>query len=157
MKNTILYRKRFIPNEKVCLKDDEIVLIENDIIVTKWKTLKPRKDLSHGASCYFLKEGFKVSKFIDVDGNLLFWYCDIITYSYDEQENTYIFDDLLIDVKVYPDGFVEVIDIDEVAEALDQKLLDIETVKYALTVTDKLLKIIYSGEFDNYKKYIEDI
>ena len=58
-----IYRKRLIPDECILLKDDEILEIDEDYIVTKWKTLKPRRDFSHGYSCYFLKLGFKISKF----------------------------------------------------------------------------------------------
>ena len=73
-----LYRKRIIPDECVLLKDDEILSYENNILVTKWKTLKPKKDLDHGFSCYFFDFGYKVSKFYDREHNLLYYYCDII-------------------------------------------------------------------------------
>ena len=29
-------------------------------------------------SCYYIKEGFKVSKFLDDNDNIVYWYCDII-------------------------------------------------------------------------------
>ena len=61
--NPILYRKCMIPEECVLLKDDEILEITDDIIITRWNTLKPKRELHHGFSCYFLKHGFKVSKF----------------------------------------------------------------------------------------------
>ena len=68
MPDPILYRKRLIPEECVLLKDDVILLCNEDIIITQWKALKPKKDLHHGYSCYFLKEGYKVSKFYRRDG-----------------------------------------------------------------------------------------
>ena len=40
-----LYRKRFIPCETNYLKDDKIVYMDENIIITKWDTLKPRKDI----------------------------------------------------------------------------------------------------------------
>ena len=39
-----LYRRRFIPEETVFLKDDIIEKADGDIIITRWKTLKPRKE-----------------------------------------------------------------------------------------------------------------
>ena len=57
-----LYRKRIIPDECVLLKDDEILSYENNILVTKWKTLKPKKDLDHGFSCYFFDFGYKIPR-----------------------------------------------------------------------------------------------
>ena len=66
-----LYRKRLIPEECVALKDDEILRWDDEVILTKWNALKPKKDLHHGFSCYFLREGYKVSKFYTADNTLL--------------------------------------------------------------------------------------
>ena len=57
MADPILYRKRLIPEECVLLKDDRLLYRDEEIIVTAWNTLKPRKDLHHGRSCYYLREG----------------------------------------------------------------------------------------------------
>ena len=51
MADPILYRKRLIPDECVLLKDDVILYRDDQMIVTGWHTLKPRKDLHHGCSC----------------------------------------------------------------------------------------------------------
>ena len=63
-----IYRKRLIPEECILLKDDIIVEQNEDYILTKWKTLNPKTTFSHGCSCYYLKEGFKISKFYRHDG-----------------------------------------------------------------------------------------
>lgn len=157
MENITLYRKRFIPNETILLKDDKIISCDNDKIITSWNVLKPRNDFTHGTSCYFLNDGFKVSKFIDKNDNLLYWYCDIIDFEYFKTDNKYVFSDLLIDVIVYPDGFVKVLDMDEIADALDMNLISIDIVKKSLKRTNKLLKIIYDGNFDNLRKYIMEV
>ena len=62
--------------------------------------------------------------------------------------------DLLADVIIYPDGFVKVVDLDELVTALDARSIDINTLKSSLVRLDKLLKIIYSGKFDSLQKYI---
>lgn len=59
MKDPILYRRRLIPEECVLLKDDRILLHADNILVTSWQALKPRKDLHHGYSCYFSKKATK--------------------------------------------------------------------------------------------------
>ncbi|MCR5421796.1 MAG: DUF402 domain-containing protein [Lachnospiraceae bacterium] len=150
------YRKRIIPEECVLLKDDIILEMNDNYIITKWKTLHPKKNLSHGFSCYFLKEGYKISKFLREDNSLLYWYCDIIKTDYDPLNNTYIFTDLLADVIMYPDGFVKVVDIDEIALALKKDKLPAEDIITLLTNLDKLLKIVYSEEFDIYKHMINE-
>ena len=96
--NPIIYRKRMIPEECILLKDDILLEVTDDIIVTKWNTLKPKRELHHGFSCYFLKQGFKVSKFYRADNTLMYWYCDIVDYDYNEETNTLVATDLLADV-----------------------------------------------------------
>ena len=154
MTNPILYRKRIIPEEKILLKDDVIIECNDEMIITKWNTLKPRDDFHHGYSIYYLNEGYKVSKFCKVDGSLKYWYCDIVDYDHDEQKNELTVTDLLVDVVIYPDGGIKVIDIDELVEALDNNLITLDTLKSSLLKLNKLLGILYSGQFDKLKKPI---
>lgn len=156
-KNIRLYRKRFIPDELVYLKDDKIIAANEHMIITRWKALKPRPDFSCGVSCYLLDDGIKISRFIDSDGRLLYWYCDIIDWSFSQADNSYIFFDLLIDVIIYPDGRVKVVDIGEVAEALEESKISVEQAKMALLRTDWLLKKIYAGEFGKLSSAIENL
>lgn len=156
MENVKLYRKRLIPEECVYLKDDMILYRDKEVIITRWNTLHPKKTLHHGYSCYFLERGFKVSKFYDHEGQLISWYCDIISHTYDETTETYVFTDLLADVIVYPDGFVRVVDLDELADALRDHLITQEELQTALRRLDKLLSLIYKGAFPKLQKYIED-
>ena len=114
-----IYRKRLIPEECILLKDDIIVEQNDDYILTKWKTLNPKTTFSHGCSCYYLKEGFKISKFYRHDGSLLYWYCDIVEYTRRPEENALIVTDLLADIILYPDGRMHVVDLDELAKEVD--------------------------------------
>lgn len=151
-----LYRKRIIPDECILLEDDQILYHNQEVIITKWNTIRPKKTLCRGYSCYFMERGFKVSKFYDHDDNLISWYCDIIDYSFDKATDTYVFTDLLVDVIVYPDGFVRVVDLNELADAARDGLLSPDQMQLALRRTDKLLSLIYKGAFAKLQKYIED-
>ena len=151
-----LYRKRVIPEECLLLDKDVILYRDPEVIITKWDTIHPKKTLHHGYSCYFIDRGFKVSKFYDHDGNLISWYCDIICHTYDPETETYVFTDLLADVIVYPDGFVRVVDLDELADAFRDRLITAEQMQMALRRLDKLLSLIYKGAFPKLQKYIED-
>ncbi len=155
MANPTLYRKRLIPEECILLKDDIILHRDNKIIVTSWHSLKPRKDLHHGCSCYYLEDGIKVSKFYREDNSLMFWYCDIVDYSYEKDTDTYIVTDLLADVVIYPDGFVKVMDIDELVDALESGLLTEDMLKKSLLRLNRLLEIIYTGDFKTLQEKIE--
>lgn len=152
-----LFRRRFIPDENIELKDDMILALEPNLIITSWNVLKPRRDISRGVSAYFIDKGIKVSKVFDNAGQMVYWYCDIIETHYDEKENSYTFNDLLIDVVVYPDGQVEVLDMDEFADAMEQGILSVGTIAHAMRATDDLLHTIYAGEFEKYTHYIDDM
>lgn len=140
-----LYRKRFIPEELKLLKDDTILYADNDLIITSWTTLKPRSDFASGISAYYRKEGFKISQHYGADGTFTRWYCDIITES--KSGNDLIFSDLLIDVVIFPDGTVRVVDLDEAADALEQGLITADMLAQALRSTNNLLNYIHQGRF----------
>ena len=92
-----LYRRRLIPQEYRLLKDDVIVRLDENHLITTWNTLNPKTAFCRGSSCYFLKEGFKVSKIYRQDGSLLYWYCDIVEYTQDPGNNALTVTDLLAD------------------------------------------------------------
>lgn len=145
-----LYRQRFIPQEKILLKDDIIISHTEDLLITSWKTLNPKISFSHGASCYFLKEGIKVSKFYRADGTLLYYYCDIIETQYDATDNALTVIDLLADVVIYPDSSFQVLDLDELAQAQKQGLIDVSQMRSSLYKLNKLLTAIQGGHFNDF-------
>ncbi|MCR5627914.1 MAG: DUF402 domain-containing protein [Lachnospiraceae bacterium] len=153
-KDIHLYRKRLIPDECLPLNSDKIIHSDDEIIVTEWDPIHPRKDIKHGFSCFFLKKNYKVSLFMGPDGKPVYWYCDIVDLTI--ENNDYTFRDLLADVVVYPDKTIKVLDLDELGEALIKGLLDKEDVAKALSTVNELLNIIYSGDFSTLTKEITD-
>ncbi len=143
-----LYRKRIIPPECTHLKDDIIVDQNDECIVTKWETLNPKTEFSHGCSCYFLQEGIKVSKMYRQDGSLLRWYCDIVDFEFHEEDASLTVTDPLADVILYPNGRMEVVDLDELAEAMEKNLITKEQMTSCLRSLDHLLTLIYRDKFD---------
>jgi predicted RNA-binding protein associated with RNAse of E/G family len=154
MQKLKLYRKRYIPDEMIELKNDLILHANDSIIVTKWKTINPKKDFSHGVSCYFLQKGWKISKFLDNSNNCVYTYCDIIESMHNEDENSILVNDLLVDIVVYNNGLVEVVDIGDVADALEQGLISVETAAKALRQTDSLLRVIHEGRLPELTGYL---
>ena len=157
MSYPVLYRKRIIPNECVLLKDDRILQCDDNTIVTAWEAIHPRSDLSHGYSCYYLKRGYKVSKFLKSDGSLLCWYCDIVTCEMNEEDGTLMVIDLLADVKIFPDGRIRVVDLDELSEAFEKHLIDESLLKKSLLSLNRLLNEIYSDGIEPLAAPIEDL
>ena len=156
MKKPVLYRKRLIPSECIRLDKDQILSVTENLIITSWKTIRPKKDLSHGLSAFFLDKGIKISKFYDHENRLICWYCDIIASEHDAQSNTYIITDLLADVLIYPDGTVKVVDLDELADAEEQQLITKEQLLLALRRLDWLPHCIYNGSFAELQKILDD-
>ena len=68
-------------------------------------------------------------------------------YDYDTLFNKLIVTDLLADVIIYPDGFVKVVDLDELVTALEARSISLDTLKASLNKLNKLLNVIYAGNF----------
>lgn len=140
-----IYRKRYIPNEIIDISGDKVESVSEDLLITSWLPIHPRNDVAFGMSYTYLKKGWKISKFYDKDKNFLYWYCDIIDAQIKDEE--YILVDLLVDIKVYPDGRYEILDEEELDEALNQGLITKEQKEEALNKLNALLEIIKKGEF----------
>ena len=142
-----LFRRRFIPSELIHLKDDEILIAGQDLIITRWKTLHPRHDIARGISAFYLDKGFKVSKIYNEFDQVVYWYCDIIQVKKDSEKNTVIIEDLLIDIILFEDGSIRIMDLDELAEAQERRLISLSETNYALKTANSLLQVIYDGRF----------
>lgn len=134
-----ILRRRYIPDEVVDISNDLIVFLDENLIVTKWEPIKKRDDIGRGVSFTFLKEGYKISKIFDKDDNFRFYYCDIINT--EVIEGGYQFNDLLVDLKIYPDDTIEVLDIEELDEALEKGLITEAIKQEALEKLEKLKNV----------------
>lgn len=150
-----LYRRRLIPDECIPLTDDRILFQSENILITGWNTLHPKTEFAKGISVYILDNGWKISKQMDADGNFVLWYCDIISHDYDKIDDTYIFTDLLADVTIDRNGFVKVIDLDELSDAYERGLISAHLLSEAVRKLNGLLCAIYSGAFEEYTGLIE--
>ncbi|MDO5402679.1 MAG: DUF402 domain-containing protein [Eubacteriales bacterium] len=151
---TTLFRKRLIPAECISLKDDQIIHIEHNQIITKWKTFRPKADFSHGISYYVLDKGWKISRFFKEDNTLAYIYCDIIDTFYNASKDTYTFTDLLADV-IIKDNQVKVVDLDELADACSLGLISNEMLVSSLHKLNNLLTAIYDKSFEEYLKVLD--
>ncbi len=152
-----LYRRRYVPNELIHLKDDIIIKQASGLIITKWDTLKPRADINRGISAYFMNDGYKISKVYNHQNELVYWYCDIIDTEFNEEDNAYIFHDLLIDILVRPDGSIQIVDLDELGDLLSEGKITPSISAKALKTADTLLKLMYNNRFDTLQNIIEEL
>lgn len=152
-----LYRRRLIPSELILLKDDVIVRQDEEVVITTWNTLNPKTEFSHGCSCYFLKDGLKVSKMYRSDNTLLRWYIDIVEFSIDDSGEALTTTDLLADVIIYPDGRMKVVDLDELADALEKNLITKEQMVSCLRSLNHLLSLVYRDKFDRLQSRLDSL
>ncbi len=151
-----LVRTRHIPNERLELKKDEVLYLDDEILVTKWNVINPKDDFSKGVSVYHLNRGYKLSKLYDMNGNFVHWYCDIIKAHINGNE--YEFEDLLLDVIVMPDGHsYKVMDADEFAQAIEEKMISVETACEALRSFNDLVTAIEEKRFFTLTKKVEEL
>ena len=142
-----IYRKRFIPDEIIDISNDEVIYKDDEKLITKWKPINDRDDIGRGESCVYFSKGWKISKFYRKDGSFKFWYCDIIRYEYQEEEDTYVLIDLLLDVIVHQDGRYEVLDEDELEEALQKGIITKELADEAKEKLKNLLMLLNANRF----------
>ena len=147
MKKPVMLRKRYIPYEIVDISGDELLFRSDKLLVTRWRAIKPRNDFSGGISYTLLDDGIKLARFYNEQREFLFWYCDIIEVLYDKEKDEFTFQDLLVDVKIMPDGMIKVLDAEELAEALERELITTKQACKALRALDIVLKLVYSGRF----------
>ena len=139
----------------------ELFQLEQLTAFADYKTLSKAAEMLHMSqptltrSMQKLESEFDVSLFrrtknkleLNENGELVYYYCDIIKSEYQKDENIWIFTDLLADVKIYPNGATEVVDLGELSQAYRKNLISAEIVMEALEKLDKLLNLVYSGKW----------
>jgi predicted RNA-binding protein associated with RNAse of E/G family len=142
-----MWRKRYIPDEIIDISKDNVVFRDNNLIITKWDVLHPREDFQRGVSYIMLDRGIKISRFLKADGKFVKYYCDIIEVEFHKENDEYIFKDLLVDVEIYADNQVRVLDMDELIEAETQGLITKQQGIYAREKLQELLDMIELKKF----------
>ena len=153
MEQPRILRIRYVPSEVIDISGDRMTYMDENVWITKWLPIKPRRDFHNGESYTFYKEGYKVSRFMDKEGQLIYWYCDIIDVEYDQEQNTYRVYDLLVDVRILPDGRISILDLEEMAEALETHVIPQTVVIKALRRLNLLLKRIEEVGIEGLVRY----
>mgnify|MGYP003296566621 FL=1 len=69
---------------------------------------------------------------MNADNEIMLWYIDMIAGQGIDNDGVPYFDDLYLDLVVYPDGTIKVDDMDELEDALEAK--DITQEQFALAI-----------------------
>ena len=115
-----------------------------DIIVCdvgrKWLSILPENDF------------YCITAMLDEKDNILLWYIDMIAEQGIDADGVPYFNDLYLDLVVYPDGTIIVDDMDELEDALAIKDITQEQFNLAISTADKL-KSGLLGDVDDFINY----
>ena len=92
----------------------------------KWMSILPQNDF------------YCITAMMNEKKEILVWYIDMIASQGTDSDGIPYFNDLYLDLVVYPDGTVMVDDMDELEEALLQKDITQEQYDLAVNTCDKL-------------------
>ena len=82
--------------------DEDIIVCDNGL---KWLSILPQNDF------------YCITAMMDRNENILLWYIDMIAEQGIDADSIPYFDDLFLDLVVYPTGMIKVDDMDELEEA----------------------------------------
>lgn len=116
---------------------EDIVVCDKGI---KWLSILPQNDW------------YCITAMMNEKEEILLWYIDLIGAQGVDIDGVPYFDDLYLDLVVYPDGTIIVDDMDELEDALEKNDITQEQFKLAIETSDKLHKGILS-DITNLNKY----
>ncbi len=146
--STTILRKRYIPDEIIDISDDKIIYESDELLITEWVPKHARDDIKNGKSYAYVNKGYKISEVYNHQNEFDHYYCDIMDITYNKATNTYLEIDLLVDVVLYPDGRIKVLDLNELADARRESRITEEQMLDSLEKANQLLSIIYDGKFE---------
>lgn len=91
-------------------------------------------------------ENFTLTTMFDAEGEVVQWYIDI-TKSIGKENNEPWWDDLFLDIVVFPDGEYTLLEEDELREALANGVIDEATYHFALNEADRIIASIKEEKF----------
>ncbi len=86
-----------------------------------------------------------ITAMMDENGKVLLWYIDMTAKQGIDVDGVPYFDDLYLDLVVYPDGTIIVDDMDELEEALSKKDITQEQFNLAVETSHRLQREMLSN------------
>lgn len=103
--------------------DEDIIVCDNGL---KWLSILPQNDF------------YCITAMMNENDDILLWYIDMIAEQEIDIDSIPYFDDLYLDLVVYPTGMIKVDDMDELEEALARKEITEEQFNLAINTSNKL-------------------
>ncbi len=103
--------------------DEDIIVCDNGL---KWLSILPQNDF------------YCITTMMNENDDILLWYIDMIAEQGIDEDFIPYFDDLYLDLVVYPTGMIKVDDMDELEEALAREEITEEQFNLAINTSNKL-------------------
>ena len=117
--------------------DEDIIVCDNGL---KWLSILPQDDF------------YCITAMMNSNNDILLWYIDMIAGQGIDTDGVPYFDDLYLDLVVYPDGTIKVDDMDELEEALSQGDITEDQFNLAISTSNKLKSGLLS-DIDTFVDY----
>ena len=118
--------------------DEDIIVCDNGL---KWLSILPQNDF------------YCITAMMNENDDILLWYIDMIAEQGIDIDSIPYFDDLYLDLVVYPTGMIKVDDMDELEEALARKEITEEQFNLAINTSNKLKNGLLS-DIDSFIDFI---
>lgn len=102
---------------------EDIIVCDNGL---KWLSILPQNDF------------YCITAMMNANDEILLWYIDMIAEQGVDTDCVPYFDDLYLDLVVYPNGTIKVDDMDELVDALSQKDITEDQFNLAISTSNKL-------------------
>ena len=102
---------------------EDIIVCDNGL---KWISILPQNDF------------YCITAMMNENNDILLWYIDMIAEQGIDADSIPYFDDLFLDLVVYPTGIIKVDDMDELEEALSREEITEDQFNLAINTSNKL-------------------
>ena len=102
---------------------EDIIVCDNGL---KWISILPQNDF------------YCITVMMNANDDILLWYIDMVAEQGIDVDSIPYFDDLYLDLVIYPNGMIKVDDMDELEEALLRKDITEEQFNLAISTSNKL-------------------
>ncbi|MCO4784022.1 MAG: DUF402 domain-containing protein [Candidatus Cloacimonetes bacterium] len=104
-------------------------------------------NIASAISIISVKHGVQISKKFDKDNQFCYWYCDMIKTKWTPKSGCFEITDLLVDVVIFPDNELRVIDLDEFIQAKEDHLIHLDDFQWAHNAVLNLMDRALLGDF----------
>lgn len=164
-----IYLKSVIDREFIYLKvndnsfDGYISLFKINKVTDSWVINYGKKDICVINNGYKLLqyvplgENYTLTVFCDEENKIIQWYFDITYGNGIDDDGIPYYDDLYLDIVIFPPFEVHLVDKDELEEAVDKKKISNEQYNLACQVADRLMNDILSNRMKLMNRYEIDL